>query len=476
MNIERLEGRQLLAGAVYAVPNDATTLGIAGGPEANHVTVGYAADKNRNYVLADDLIIDGKPFTDGRYFFKQPNIDISLSDGNDTLTITGGNFDHVLIELGNGDDRVEWSGDRSGSVPNKINDVDLYLDAGDDRLATNDISVTGVLNVHGGYGRDRLNFNGRTNTPTLLVDDPGGATRLNLAGPAIDSLLVQTGNAIDRVTISGGYIYKSLKIATNGGDDVVSLTGYDVPPGAEHVVEAGEGTNQVTDAPTKGTPTVGRLDAVFRGKELDLVGSGPLRLSFIANYGSFEEDNGTYVDTDTPIYVNGVRQQIFLLDRVPAFSVIRVRMDDAVQRVNVDFDGFLFSPPTLDIATGGGNDTVNVTSGPANLGIDTGRGDDVVGLAYSATSTVRLGAGRDWVEVLGGQQVNIYDASGPATVVVDSANIAGGLYIETSDAIDHVTLKNVTATRLGLRLGGGRDVLSETDVRAKHRDIDLGAQ
>jgi uncharacterized protein YhjY with autotransporter beta-barrel domain len=377
--------------------------------------------------------------------------------------LTGG------VNLGAGNDRLVLM-DVQGTISNALEGGDgtdeLRLNLTAETTFSNGatgfetITVTGAapLIVNGDFGANQnLNFGEDDNRleigagVTFAGNVNGGS---NAAGTDTDTVVMNTGNADQRTTVSGQV--NEFEVLTATGEGTLALTG------ANYVFESAtvsgnlelgtnttlnsaggvtfdEGANRLVLA--SGASIIGEIDA-GEGEDDTLVlqqaaGTAPRNLSAIGGHDTFEILNTSGAGT-------------FNIDEAATFTSLTV--DGGVTNVAV---GAVLNAPV----TGGANaDTVNV-AGTLNGTADLGEGDNSLSVAGTMTGNVVTGSGIDTVAVAGTGRLTGDILTGAGNDSVTALGVVDG-NIDLGDGNDtFVYGGNVTGSITGGENEGDNDTL-----------------
>lgn len=155
--------------------------------------------------------------------------------GSDTLVVEGSGFSETftLGAQGSGAVFARTSPASFQLTLSRVESLDLQSQGGDDRLTINDLSGSGITNVHfrGGDGADRVD--GQNSQTPLLAEGEGGNDRLT-GGSAADQL--QGGSGDDQLRGNAGNDWLA---GGNGNDTLSGGAGRDV-------LEGGSGNDRLT--------------------------------------------------------------------------------------------------------------------------------------------------------------------------------------------------------------------------------------
>ncbi|HEX8324715.1 MAG TPA: hypothetical protein VF595_12480 [Tepidisphaeraceae bacterium] len=175
------------------------------------------------------LIVDGRNVigqallseTDGR------SIEIDLGEGQDDLSLGGGAIlGGAHINMGSGDDTLISSA-RYDRLTVEGGEGEDRIGVGGNPLFSPPLIATGNVSILPGPGRDRVFFGERGNKRIegkLLIVDRQGPLSVTGANLSVRrETTINTGNSIDRITLTNARFGRNVYIDTRGNDDVIDL-------------------------------------------------------------------------------------------------------------------------------------------------------------------------------------------------------------------------------------------------------------
>jgi len=237
--IDPLEPRRLLSGNVAVKISDGHVrfIGDAG---SNTLVITYSRPEHQLIVAGrSGTTVDGKS---SRVYAARDSIAVSLGAGDDVVTLQrfSGGF-NVGVDLGDGNDAVYFK--RSNLLAADFfgdtgNDTLVMLDStvdgnirfaggvGADTLWLKNASVRGSVKMAGGAGLDRVFADRVSIGRDFVFEDLNGRSALDLNTLSVRGrTIVQTGNSIDRLTITDSTFAHDAKVILRGGDDRVTVRG-----------------------------------------------------------------------------------------------------------------------------------------------------------------------------------------------------------------------------------------------------------
>jgi hypothetical protein len=240
--LERLEGRQLLAGDVTAHVEGGMLI-LSGDDADNAITLTYESTTQKYQVTGRDA--GGSPTTVNGLDTSLPenvvefsgvrSVYVGLNGGNDDFDVgSPAAVDTVIrkwlaIEMGDGDDTVTLgaSGNAAGGdapVARSLNvGTGLYvnLGAGNDHLSIANAEIGFVLNVVAGDGDDQVNFD--------TEFTPAGATSPSIFPVQVrKNVTINLGGGSDELTLKNASIQGSLKVLDGAGAADIEIVNVNV--------------------------------------------------------------------------------------------------------------------------------------------------------------------------------------------------------------------------------------------------------
>lgn len=370
--------------------------------------------------------IDGTP-GDDRLTGTPDSDSISGYEGNDTLnggtgndTLDGGDGDDVLIVDGDGVDTL------NGGAGN--NYLKLSISSATDDLTVNYTSTTLPGTVSNGTTFSEIGY--------LSLDTGSGNDTINVT-------------AANSASISGG----------DGNDSITTGTGNDVLDGARgnDTLNSGDGNDLLTGK---------------QGNDFLTSGSGNDSL-----YGGKGNDTLNGEDGDDTLIVDG--DGVDILNGGLGYDSLNLNMFSATANLTVNYtsttlpgtisNGTTFSEiESLGMATGKGNDTINVTAAnfasmwgyDGNDSITTGAGNDWLG-GDKGNDTLKGGDGND--TLIGGLGSDILTGeSGNDKFVFDSFSEGGDTITDFNLSGDVISLTKLFQS---LRYTGGSNAIADGYLR-----------
>lgn len=213
--------------------------------------------------------------------------EIKMNGGNDILAIarlvTSGD---QVIELGDGNDRTNLTGDVTGTL------VAIIGGAGDDTVNGTNLTSGGDMSFQLEDGVGRVNLKTATLLKNLTISTKDAADVISATGLSVgEDLLIETAVGNDRVTLDGVDVGRGFGLSTDLGADTVGLTAFTAAnadlhtgTGADAVTLGGVGvTENFTLATDSGNDRVNAQ--VSAGKDLVLDGGGDF--DTLTDLGSF---------------------------------------------------------------------------------------------------------------------------------------------------------------------------------------------
>ncbi|WP_342451450.1 VCBS domain-containing protein [Roseomonas nitratireducens] len=437
--------------AIFATNRAAGTLTFSGGAVTQVVSSdGTDALTGVEVLRFNDGVVLGVSTLSLVGFFGIPNGNgIFGTDNAETVTI-GNNLPNSLFNLGGGADTIVLGTAGTGYTLNAVNVEAITGAAGNENLILS--STQNGTSIDLGAGADTLTLNGINNTVTTRNVE----TLTGSGGNDIVTLFQTVGGPA--ATISLGFGVDSLTLGDNGGtgnivsvgsaetiigsslDDSVSLVA--LASGAFTNIDLGGGTNTVT---------------------LAIFGANTYSLA-LANVGLVTNFGG---GSDT-------------LNLINVANGLAVDLGTGVDSLNLATgNNTITVSNTESLTTGGvGNDVVNFTVDPAivNQSIYLGLGTDVLNLVGDATTmsmsigggggsglTVNLATtgGNEDLNLLNQQSNATYDFGAGSNDILRLANIAG-------NAVTVRNLENLFGS------GGNDGVVLHQDPTGARAIVDLG--
>lgn len=405
---EILESRQMLAGNV-AVVKSGTTLTITGTGGANDVVVvgdptpgtyhvyGIDADASGDNTLINGVLHD---FAEGsRDYTGIRNITVNLLGGKDSFVLTN----------------VPAS-----DAANKLNNVTINTQAGDDVVVVGEVDG-GELFFEAGFDSDIVDALGEVSgsvdlAGNLTVDTSDGkdlATDRGVTSVGIQKFLLGAGNDVFQTADS-----TALDFFVNFGAGQATASGGGLNATRDFTLLAANGVNSFADISIEGL-TVARTAKITLG-----AGQADLALQEGTVGGDLLITTGNAANRTTDILV-------FDIAVTNLASIVTGAGNDSIDFYNSAAD-------VLSIVTSAGDDEVEVSTGEVGVGetiarvavIDTGKGKDHVKIGSNET-TFAADAAFDYLTVLLGVNEDCLEMG--ATTVNKGLVLNGGLATDNFD-------------------------------------------
>ncbi|MCU0705692.1 MAG: hypothetical protein MUF18_17115 [Fimbriiglobus sp.] len=165
--------------------------------------------------------------------------EIKMNGGNDVVAIarlvTGGD---QVIELGDGNDRINLNGDVTGTL------VAVIGGQGDDTVTGTNLTSGGDMNFQLEDGVGRVTLNTATLLKSLTISTKDGADVISATGLSVgEDFAIETALGNDRVSLSGVSVGRGFTLNTDLGVDVVSMANFSA---ANADIQTGDGNDTVT--------------------------------------------------------------------------------------------------------------------------------------------------------------------------------------------------------------------------------------
>jgi len=215
---------------------------------------------------------------------------LTLGDGNDTLTIT--NSDKLTANTGAGADVV--------NIDNANDTLTLNTSAGADRVEINSGGIDAAATINTGADNDTVNIDSGSVGAALTVNTEGGADTVQIDDTGND-VTVNTGAGGDSITIA---IDAAATVNAGADDDTITLSGdsnavIDGNDGSDTLVLAGNDYTdsdlsfsniEVLNIASAGNDAVLSDDQFAGDNTFNLVGTGNANLNFLTIQADSNDD------------------------------------------------------------------------------------------------------------------------------------------------------------------------------------------
>jgi Ca2+-binding RTX toxin-like protein len=409
------------------------------------------------------------------------NINISAATGNSSIYTSSGND---TIMAGAGSDQI-GAGDGNNII---------VAGAGDDRITAG----LGNDSINAGLGDDNITLSLGNDT---IDGGVGGIDYLVIdASTSLSSVTINhQGTAGATGTIAGGNGFNTtfqnierFDIRTGAGDDSIDVSASNTQ-GYFGYIYAGEGNNLVINGAANRTITAGMgNDTIYGGSYDDfinagsgnnLIASGAGNDSITTYQGNDQIDGGNGDDSinagtgvDTINGGNG-NDSLTIVDSSQSAITINYQNVTNGTITGGDNNGTVFQNiEGLNLTTGSGHDTINVSATTQNNSISTGGGNDMI-VSGAGNDVIYAGTGNDSIDAgMGIDSLVIYDASAIALnvdyqVLANGGTVAGGagfnttfqnfeiLQVSSGAGSDNVNVSALVSST-SISTGSGNDIIT----------------
>ncbi|BAZ50193.1 hemolysin-type calcium-binding protein [Nostoc sp. NIES-4103] len=355
------------------------------------------------------------------------NAEIYTNGGNDSITTGNGND---TLEGGDGNDTLNAGAGNDRLSDGAGNDI-LNGGDGDDNIYIN-VGSAGVETINGGQGFDYLELDIGDLTSNLTItytNSTNGTVSNGTTFKNIESLKLVSGTANDTINVT--YVGNANIAGNAGNDSITTGNGYDTLDGGNgnDTLNAGAGNDRLSD-----------------GAGNDILNGG---------------------DGDDNIYINVGSAGVETINGGQGFDYLELDIGDLTSNLTITYtnstngtvsNGTTFKNiESLELVSGSGNDTINVTYvGNANItgnagndSITTGNGRDTL-YGGSGNDTLNAGAGNDILgdSIYGDAGNDVFNA-GDGDDSIEASDSYGTVNVEQIDGgqgYDYLSLDNSAAT------------------------------
>ena len=497
-NQVNFRGSILMAGADDDEINIENTLLGADGARVSEIKAGDGND----IIMTKNLNISGGSA-------------ISGGDGNDTITINGGDEAYLntdsVISGGAGNDEIYIKDGTKASSSLILGDGENTQKPGNDKITiSGDNTVLDNVKIDAGDGDVTDTVNG----PKDII---------NINGGKIITSGVISGNGNDEITINGNTIMEGGYIDSGSGNDKINIAGKTSMDGGYHRTGSGEDIVTITDNANLSRVI---LDGEEDNDTINITGNAKVKNSFIgAGAGADDKINisgNAEIDTatlklGTSAYNGGKATDKTTLNVTgdAVLNDVHIGADESLgeQYMNfhqngeakiskidgsnnkdiIDIKGGNFTItdafPDGKIYGNGGDDEIKIRDGAtAKIKADMGDGVDTLTVSNATLkdSTVDMGNGNDIVNINTGatiDNVSINTGAGVGTVNINAGATVKKVDITTGAENDIVNINSditapatTPATQSNIRTGAGSDEVNiASGVTLTRTVVEMGA-
>ena len=349
------------------------------------------------------------------------------------------------IETGSGADDFDIVSTRANTL------VSLATNAGADAISIDDTGDDSIVQIDSGLDNDAVDIDLTGTRSVTQVVTGGGDDDVEIITTGLQSgLEVLTGTGIDVVTLIGTGNDSAVAIGLGDDDDIANIRSTGVGSFTDVFAGTGDDTINVSsdadgDRLNPGGDPAGNLDEILG--DLCVFGEDDLAASTTTATAEARQTDGDVASVSTTIDLG---DELNISDQASPTNNDYSITATTLQRTGPSATGLVVysTMETVNVETGGGNDTVEVTStsDATLLRLETFAGDDTVAVTTTGANSIleiETTTGADDIEIAGTGDLSVLTlmtGSADDMLTLSSVGDGAGIDATTGDGMDTIRL------------------------------------